>query len=139
MNKEKNAYEELKKGIRFLVEENVKNINRDVTLIGRISKVNTNGTYNAYINNIEYKNIPTIGGSCENNETVNILIKQNNYNDMIILKSTSNTNNGNDNNNQLKSHEVLERIFMGAINAGYNGTPEEFGEKLALLISSVTY
>lgn len=33
-------------------------------------------------------------------------------------------------------HEVLERIFMGAVNAGYNGTPEEFGEKLALLISN---
>lgn len=131
MNKEKNAYEELKKGIRFLVEENVKNINRDVTLIGRISKVNANGTYNAYINNIEYKNIPTIGGSCENNETVNILIKQNNYNDMIILKSTSSTNNGNNNNNQLKSE--VENIRIGANGTVYDTAGDAVRGQISLL------
>lgn len=85
-NKNERAVDQLKKGIQFYVDKKIDNANLDKTVNAIINKVNENETYNILINGVEYLNIKTIGGKCELNEVVKVLIPQNNYNLMTILK-----------------------------------------------------
>lgn len=86
MNKNNNAYEQLKKGIQNYVDHRLNNIKKDVTLIGRIEQINSDNTYEVMINNVKYSKIPTMGGTCTINDVVYVLVPQSNYNNMVIIK-----------------------------------------------------
>lgn len=86
MNEIKQAYNSLKNGVEQYVEYKIETCNRDITEVGIITEVLENNKYNVEINNTNYKSVSTIGGSCQLNETVNVLVKQGNYNNLIILK-----------------------------------------------------
>lgn len=80
------ASKDLIDSIKIIYDNNIKNASFDKTYNGKISSVNTNGTYNVTINGVEYTNIKTMGGTCSLNELVKIRIPQNNYNNMYIDK-----------------------------------------------------
>lgn len=86
MDKNKNAVEQLKEGISVYVDKKLDNIPFDRTFTALITKVSSNNTYSVLLNGVEYNNIRTIGGSCYINETVKVVVPQNNYNNMYILK-----------------------------------------------------
>lgn len=58
----------------------------DKTYSATVYDVNSDGTYDITINNIKYKKIKTIGGTCTLNEVVWVLAIQNNLQNLIILK-----------------------------------------------------
>lgn len=87
MNKAQNAVNQLISGIIKYVENKISNLDYDKTVSGIIINTSENNTYTIKIKNIEYNNIPTIGGSCAVNEVVRVLIPMSNYNNMIILKA----------------------------------------------------
>lgn len=87
MDKERNAIEQLKKGIADYVNQVIEKAPMDKTVTALIKRVNNNNTYDILINNITYKNIKTMGGVCKTNESVKVMIPQNNYNNMFILKA----------------------------------------------------
>lgn len=87
MNENEQALSQLQQGIISYIDAKIDKMPFDITKSGVITKVNENGTYEVSINGVKYDKIKSIGGECKLNEAVNILIKQNNYNTMVILKS----------------------------------------------------
>lgn len=83
---EKNAYEQLLKGIELYVKKCINDANFDLTYNATIKKVNADNTYDIILNRIEYKNVRTIGGVCKQNEVVKVLIPQKQFSDMVILR-----------------------------------------------------
>lgn len=92
MNKYENAVEQLKNGITTYIDKKVENVPFDRTFTALITKVSSNNTYSVLLNGVEYNNIRTIGGYCYINETVKVVVPQNNYNNMYILKVFEDTN-----------------------------------------------
>lgn len=90
MSKEKDkiAYEQLLQGIQSYVKKCIEENNRDITTTGIISSIDDEDglLYTVKLDNVEYSNIETIGGTCKLNETVKIMIPQGQYNNMFILK-----------------------------------------------------
>lgn len=84
MDTEKNAYEELLKGIAKLLKE-TNGLPYDITKTAVVSAVNTDG-YDIKLNGIDYYNVPTLSGTCNINETVRVTIPENNLKNMFILK-----------------------------------------------------
>lgn len=86
MNKNKVAIEQLQQGIVIAVAKAIKEAPFDKTEIGQIKEYNSDiNTYNITLNNKTYENISTINGlSFSINDTVKILVPQNNYNNMFI-------------------------------------------------------
>lgn len=86
MDNNKKAYEALIKGIQNYIKETIdKYADKTYTVV----VTGTNGydsTYNINLNGVIYTNVPTIGGICNINETVRLLIPQGNYSKMVILK-----------------------------------------------------
>lgn len=93
MGAEEIAYEQLLLGIQGYVDRSLENHNGDVTVVGIIKGTTDNG-YKVSINNVEYDDVPTIGGECNYNETVYVLAPQGNYNNMVILKGGSGQDSG---------------------------------------------
>ena len=91
MNKYENAVDQLKKGIEIYIDKKTDEITCDKTFTALVTKVNSNGTYAVSLNGVEYNHIKTIGGTCYVNETVKVLVPQNNYNNMFILKAIEDT------------------------------------------------
>lgn len=87
MDKNERAKEQLQKAIISFVSKAIKNAPFDRTQTGYIKTVNTDNSYNVVLNGIEYQKIRTIGGKCVVNETIRVLIPQNNPNNMFILKA----------------------------------------------------
>lgn len=91
MNKYENAVDQLKEGIKTYINKKTDEIPCDRTFTALVTKVNSNGTYAVLLNGVEYNHIKTIGGTCYVNETVKVLVPQNNYNNMFILKAIEDT------------------------------------------------
>ena len=90
MDKAQKAYDELKKGIQNYIKISLDNVPMDKTFTALIKSYGEEeGTYNIILNNTEYKNVSSLGGTCVINETVRVMIPQNNYTNMFILKSAS--------------------------------------------------
>ena len=87
MNKNDIAVNALIKGIISYVQKIIDDAPMDKTFTAIIKKVNSDNTYTISLNGVEYKNIPTIGATCSLNETVRVLVPQNNYSNIVILKS----------------------------------------------------
>lgn len=85
MDKDKIAYEELLKGIQNYVKQCMDNIGYDKTYTAIIKSKNNN-KYSIILQGIQYDDVKTIGGECYVNETVHVLIPNNNFSNMIILK-----------------------------------------------------
>lgn len=86
MDKNANAVEQLKTGIKNYIDKKADEIPCDKTFTALVTKVSSNGFYSISLNGVEYNNIRTIGGTCKVNESVKVLVPQNNYNNMFILK-----------------------------------------------------
>lgn len=86
MDKDEKAYNQLLKGIELYVNECIKNSGFDKTFIGLIEEIKPNNQYDITINDITYSNIKTIGGTCKIGEVVKVLVPQNNFSNMFILK-----------------------------------------------------
>ena len=93
MDKYENAVEQLKSGIKTYIDKKTIEIPCDRTFTALVTKINQNGTYEILLNGVKYNNIKTIGGTCYVNETVKVLVPQNNYNNMFILKAIEDVGN----------------------------------------------
>lgn len=93
MDKNANAVEQLKTGIKNYIDKKADEIPCDKTFTALVTKVSSNGFYSVSLNGVEYNNIRTIGGTCKVNESVKVLVPQNNYNNMFILKGIEDTGN----------------------------------------------
>lgn len=89
MNKCETAIESLKNGIKVYVDNEIENIKADKTYIAVIVGIYStdDNTYNINLNGTEYTNIPTSGGVCTVNETVQVRFPCGNSNNMYIDKA----------------------------------------------------
>lgn len=88
MNKNENAKMEIQKGIEIFTKDAISKAPFDVTEIGVINSSTQNG-YSVKIKGKTYNNVKTNGGTCTIGEVVKVLVPQNQYNNMFILKSGS--------------------------------------------------
>lgn len=58
----------------------------DRTYTAKVSGGNLQGGYDVSFNGVTYTGIKTLGGSCVANEIVKLIVPQNNYSQMFILK-----------------------------------------------------
>ena len=86
MDKYTNAVEQLKYGIKDYVNKRLDDITCDKTYSALVVNKSNDG-YDIVLNGVKYNKIKTIGGYCNINEIVKVLVPQNNYNNMFILKS----------------------------------------------------
>lgn len=86
MDKYTNAVEQLKYGIKDYVNKRLDDITCDKTYSALVVNKSNDG-YDIVLNGVKYNKIKTIGGYCDVNEIVKVLVPQNNYNNMFILKS----------------------------------------------------
>ena len=93
MDKYENAVDQLKDGIKTYIEKKTSEIPCDRTFTALVTGKDGNNTYTISLNSVEYHNIKTIGGTCYINETVRVLVPQNNYNNMFIIKAVDDTQN----------------------------------------------
>ncbi|MBQ0112206.1 MAG: hypothetical protein KBT03_03660 [Bacteroidales bacterium] len=85
MDKNEIAYQQLLQGIQEYTQECLDNGGYDKTYTAIIKSVTTQG-YTILLNGQTYENIKTIGGTCVVNETVKVIVPQNNFSNMFILK-----------------------------------------------------
>lgn len=85
---------EIQKGIEIFTKDAISKAPFDVTEIGVINSSTQNG-YSVKIKGKTYNNVKTNGGTCTIGEVVKVLIPQNQYNNMFILKSGSENCTGN--------------------------------------------
>lgn len=85
MDKNKNAYKELIKGIQNYTKECLDNGGYDRTYTALVKEIKPQG-YSVLLGGQLYENVKTIGGDCVVNETVKVVIPQNNFGNMFILK-----------------------------------------------------
>lgn len=86
MDKQLQAYKSLLRGIQQYIKDTVGRY-ADRTYVGVIKAYDsTENEYTVELNGIEYSHVATIGGSCNINETVHILVPQGNFSNMFILK-----------------------------------------------------
>ena len=86
--KDKNAYKQLLQGIQSYVNKCLAESDRDITTTARVVGTK-NGLYIVEINGVQYSDVDTIGGTCDVNEMVKVMIPQGQYNNMFILKGGS--------------------------------------------------
>ena len=122
MDRYENAVDQLKTGIKTYIDKKASEIPCDRTFTALVTRVNSNGTYEILLNNVKYNNIKTIGGTCYVNETVKVLVPQNNYNNMFILKAIEDIGNyklfdyTNDKEIKLISNDVPDRYYYRTFN-----------------------
>ena len=121
MDKYENAVEQLKSGIKTYIDKKTIEIPCDRTFTALVTKINQNGTYEILLNGVKYNNIKTIGGTCYVNETVKVLVPQNNYNNMFILKAIEDVGNyklfdyTNDKGIKIVSNDVPDRTWYRTV------------------------
>ena len=121
MDKYENAVEQLKSGIKTYIDKKAIEIPCDRTFTALVTKINQNGTYEILLNGVKYNNIKTIGGTCYVNETVKVLVPQNNYNNMFILKAIEDIGNyklfdyTNDKGIKIVSNDIPERKWYRTV------------------------
>lgn len=90
MDKNERAKIQLQKAISNFVTMAIKNAPFDKTYTAYIKKVNIDKTYDVSLNGVVYENVRTMSGMLEKelfvNESVRVLVPQNNMNNMFILK-----------------------------------------------------
>lgn len=120
MDRNKNAYEQLKNGISNYINEIVDKIGYDKTYSAIVKEVTNNG-YTISLNNVLYYNVYTIGGTCTENEIVKVVIPQNNYNNMFILKGGTNGSSVGEviSVNGKKGVVTLDNEDVGALSSNY--------------------
>lgn len=128
MNKDKEAYQQLLVGIQEYVNKCLNESNRDLTITAIVKSLDNedDNTYSILINNKIYSDIPTIGGTCNVNETVRVIVPQGNYNNMFILKGGSGSSSGGgtivsgvSSVNGKTGAVVLNNIDVGALSYSY--------------------
>lgn len=86
MDAVKEAYNTLIKGIQNYVDLAITK-GTDKTYSAIIQAVDsTENEYTVLLNNVSYSGVSTIGGTCEVNEVVHVLVPQGNFSNMFILK-----------------------------------------------------
>ena len=90
MDKNKRAIQEIQKGIINYTKKEISYAPYDKTKTGIISSIKDDNLYEIKIDNKTYDNVPTTGGICTINETVRVVVPQNNFNNIFILKSGEN-------------------------------------------------
>lgn len=93
MNRDEIAYKKLLQGIQNYTQECLARCGYDKTYTAIITNIVPNG-YTILLNGNIYNNVPTIGGTCVINETVKVVVPQNNYSNMFILKGKQTTGGG---------------------------------------------
>ena len=91
--KDKNAYKQLLQGIQSYVNKCLAESDRDITTTARVVGTK-NGLYIVEINGVQYSDVDTIGGTCDVNEMVKVMIPQGQYNNMFILKGGESSGGG---------------------------------------------
>lgn len=81
----KNIVDNLMEGIKFYINEKLKTASYDRTDTAIVKGISEFGYVISY-NNTLYSDVKTTGGTCSINETVKIVIPQNNINNIFILK-----------------------------------------------------
>ncbi len=77
---------ELTKGVTRYDDKKIDYASYDKSVTARVLGVEVDG-YTILLNDVEYTNVPTLGGTCTVNEIVHVTIPQNNYSNMYILKT----------------------------------------------------
>lgn len=93
MDKNENAYKELIKGIQDYTKECLDNGGYDRTYTALVKEIKPQG-YSVLLGGQLYENVKTIGGDCVVNETVKVVIPQNNFGNMFILKGGTSSGGG---------------------------------------------
>lgn len=109
MNKFQEAIKDLENGIKLYVNKMIEKSPKDMTYSAIIYSGGIEG-YNIKLNGKIYENVPTIGGVCTVNETVKVLIPQNNYNNMIILKATNGSSDNKNIDNEINFNTLNNEI-----------------------------
>ena len=91
-NKDKIAYEQLLQGIKSYVDKCLAESKRDITTTAKVVDI-SDDLYTVELDDVQYKGLDTIGGTCTINEMVKVMIPQGQYNNMFILKGGE-TNSG---------------------------------------------
>lgn len=122
MNQTQEAIEQLKKGISDYVDYAVQNAPLDKTVTGLIYQIHQKSenmfTYDVIVNGKTYYDVKTIGGTCVNNETVKVLIPQNNFNNIIILKGGNGSGSGGDSSAVKSVNGKIGEVILNASDVG---------------------
>lgn len=131
-----------KDGVKTYVDERIKNAPFTKVYTGRVVDATEFG-YRVLYNNKIYDSVPTIGGICTINETVRLVIPDNNMNNMFILKASTNKDIINVQNeiNRLQA-EKLDKIGNSSDTTvtftGYTDRQNiNSGEKLSVLFGKI--
>ena len=125
MDKYTNAVEQLKSGIKDYVNKRLDDITCDKTYSALVVNKYNDNSYDIVLNGVKYNKIKTIGGYCNVNEIVKVLVPQNNYNNMFILKSLDDDeiekyyNYTNENDITISINEFTE-VFSTSFLTNYN-------------------
>ena len=84
-DKDKIAYEQLLQGIKSYVDKCLAESKRDITTTAKVVDI-SDDLYTVELDDVQYKGLDTIGGTCTINEMVKVMIPQGQYNNMFILK-----------------------------------------------------
>lgn len=85
MTQEENAYNQLLEGIKNYVDKCIADCGKDITFNALVIQAQ-DGDYKILLNGVEYNHVKTIGGECNINDCVYVLVPQGNYSNMVILK-----------------------------------------------------
>lgn len=125
MDKYTNAVEQLKYGIKDYVNKRLDDITCDKTYSALVVNKYNDNSYDIILNGVKYNKIKTIGGYCDVNEIVKVLVPQNNYNNMFILKAIDDDeiekyyNYTNENDITISINEFTE-VFSTSFLTNYN-------------------
>ena len=112
MTNNDNAIKSILDGVNILVDKKFKK--SPILETGVITAIGTKG-YTVKVNNIEYNNIKTIGGTCSINETVKVGVPYGNYSRMFIIKGGSSGVGGVSSVNEKRGEVTLSASDVGAL------------------------
>lgn len=121
MDRNETAYNQLMQGIQQYTKECLDNGGYDKTYTAIIKSVTTQG-YTILLNGQTYENVKTIGGTCVVNETVKVIVPQNNFTNMFILKGETSGGSGGGavtSVNGKQGDVVLNNEDVGALSNSY--------------------
>ncbi|MEG1353717.1 MAG: pyocin knob domain-containing protein [Malacoplasma sp.] len=86
---------DLIEGIKFYVDNRIDNAPKDITITGQIVSIHQiqgihglEYTYDVRVNNVLYKGIRAVGGTCLGNQSVRVVIPESQYSNMFILATS---------------------------------------------------
>ena len=123
LDKNKRAIQEIQKGIINYTKKEISYAPYDKTKTGIISSIKDDNLYEIKIDNKTYDNVPTTGGICTINETVRVVVPQNNFNNIFILKSGENKSSSSNTYTDLTNKPSINGVEISG-----NRTFAELGE-----------